>query len=448
MRAARPLAAGSGGEAGVPGPAFGGSPALALYLGASRLVGLLAHPWLARRAARGREDPARLGERLGRAGRARPEGRLVWLHGASAGEAVSLLPLAAELSGKGGARCLLTAGTVAAARRLAGALPEGCLHQYAPVDTAAAVRAFLDHWRPDAAVWAESELWPRLMVETARRGVPMLLVNARISGLSAARWARVPDMARALVGLFRRIDAQDRESAARFVALGAAPGRVREAGSLKAAAPPPGCDPAELAAARRAVAGRPVWLAASTHAPEEEIAAEAHVMAARALPGLLMVIVPRHPDRGEPIAAELGRRGLRVARRARGEVPGVETDVWLADTLGEMGLWLRLAPVAFIGGSLAPVGGHTPFEAAALGAAILHGPRTESFGPAYDALDAAGGAKGVGDAGELADAVVALLGSEAARRQMAGAAAAARARLAPDVAALAAQVLAMATERA
>ncbi|MEE8453456.1 MAG: glycosyltransferase N-terminal domain-containing protein, partial [Limibaculum sp.] len=344
-----------------------GSPALAVYLAATRLAGPLAHWLLARRMATGREDPLRLGERLGRAGVARPEGRLIWLHGASVGEALSMLPLIAELRRQApGVNCLATTGSVPSARRMAELLPEGCIHQFVPVDTGGAVRRFLDHWRPDLAVWVESEFWPGLMVATARRGTPMMLVNARVSARSARRWAWAPGMAAALVRLFRRIVTQDMETAARLVAMGADPGRVREGGNLKALIPAPGCDAAELEALRAALAGRPVWLAASTHAPEEDAVAEAHRVAARSVPGLLTILAPRHPERGEAIAAALAGQGLAVARRSRGEAPGPGTDVWLADTLGEMGLWLRLAPVAFVGGSIAVRGGHNPFEPAAL----------------------------------------------------------------------------------
>jgi len=419
-----------------------GSPALAAYLALSRIAGPAVRLWLRRRAAAGREDRSRLGERLGRAGAARPDGRLIWLHSASLGEGLSLLPLIAELRRQApGTSCLVTTGTVTAARRLAGALPEGCMHQYLPVDTAAAVGRFLGHWRPDLAIWVESELWPRLMVETARRGTPMMLVGARLSARSARRWAWAPGMAAALVRRFRLIVTQDAETVARLAAMGADPARLREGGNLKALAPAPDCDTAELARCRAALAGRPVWLAASTHAPEETMVATAH--RAAALPRLLTILAPRHPDRGDAIAARLAAQGLSVARRSAGETAGLQTAVWLADTLGEMGLWLRLAPVAFLGGSLAPVGGHNPFEPAALGAAILHGPGVANFAPAYAALDAAGGARRVSDAAELGKAVADLLGSEAARQAMAHAAAEVRRAMQPDIAALAREALAL-----
>ena len=340
-------------------------------------------------------------------------------------------------------RCLVTTGTVTSARRMAELLPQGCLHQFVPVDTAAAVRGFLDHWRPDLVIWVESEFWPGLMTATARRGIPMMLVNARVSARSARRWGWVPGMAATLVGSFRWIVTQDDETARRLVAMGADPARVREGGNLKALTPVPGCDAAAFERLRGLLAGRPVWLAASTHAPEEAAVAAAHRVAVRSLPGLLTILAPRHPKRGGEIAALLAGQGFSVARRSHGEVPGPETEVWLADTLGEMGLWLRLAQVSFIGGSIAPLGGHNPFEAAALSAAILHGPETGNFAPAYRTLDAAGGARTVVDGAGLGDAVAALLRDGVARKAMTDAAEGARGRLEPDVARLAREALAL-----
>ena len=355
-----------------------------------------------------------------------------------------MLPLIAEVRRQAPeVTCLVTTGTVTSARRMVELLPEGCIHQFVPVDTIGAVRRFLDHWRPDLALWMESEFWPGLMTATARRGTPMMLVNARVSARSARRWARVPGMAAALVRLFRRIVTQDAETAARLVAMGADPGRVREGGNLKALIPVPGCDVAELEALRAALARRPVWLAASTHAPEEAAVAEAHRVAARSLPGLLTILAPRHAERGNEIAALMAGQGLPLAQRSRRELPAPETDLWMADTLGEMGLWLRLAPVAFIGGSIAVLGGHNPFEPAALGAAILHGPETGNFAPAYAALAAVGGARCVADGAELGAAVAALLGSEETRRAMTDAAEAVRKGSEPDVAALARVALAL-----
>ncbi len=415
------------------------SAALALYLATSAAAEPLAARLLARRAARGKEDPARLGERLGHPGQPRPAGPLVWLHAASVGEATSALPLIAALAEAGDRRLLLTTGTRSAAETVGPRLPQGALHAYAPVDTRAAVRRFLAHWGPSLAIWVESEIWPRLMVETARAGVPMALVNARISERSARGWGRVPAMARALFGRFRLVLAQDGESAQRIAALGPAGLTVETFGTLKSAVVPE-ADPAALDAARAALTARAVWLAASTHEGEEDALAEA---VAQLPPETLLILAPRHPERGAAIAESLAARGLAIARRSQGETPKPATRIWLADTLGEMGLWYRLAPVAFVGGSWAARGGHTPFEPAALGTAILHGPRTENFAEAYAALAAAGGAREVAEPRALAAAVTALLAQPEARARMAAAAAEVRRRATPDLPALAARLRAL-----
>ncbi|MEM9148797.1 MAG: 3-deoxy-D-manno-octulosonic acid transferase [Pseudomonadota bacterium] len=416
-----------------------GSPALGAYLALSAVAEPAARLILRRRAARGKEDPARLPERRGWAGEPRPEGTLVWLHAASVGEATSALPLIDALgAARPGIWVLLTTGTRTAADLVGARLPSFARHQFAPVDTRASVRRFLAHWRPDLALWIESELWPRLIWQTAADGVPMALVNARISEQSARRWARAPAMAPALLGRFGLALTQDPETADRLRALGMAPEAVREGRSLKSAVLPAETAAEALSTAEAALAGRPVWLAASTHPGEEAMAFAAH----QAMPeASLLVLAPRHPDRGDEIAGLAEAAGLPHVRRSRGEMPGPSTRVWLADTLGEMGLWYRLAPAAFLGGSLVPMGGHTPFEPAALGAAILHGPHTENFQPAYGALACAGGAWALADAAELGPAVAHLLGDPEARRTMIAAAAQVRAQQTPDLPALAETLL-------
>jgi len=427
-------------EAAPPAPMK--DSALGLYLLASRLAGPLAPGLLARRARRGKEDPARMDERLGGARLPRPDGALIWLHGASVGEALSALTLVDALHrARPETEVLVTSGTVTAAERLAPLLPPGTRHAYVPVDTRAAVRRFLGHWRPDLAIWIESELWPRLIEETARRGTPMMLVNARLSEKSARAWAWAPAMAKRLIGHFARILTQDDETGPRLVRLGADPALVRHAGNLKVAAPPPGHDAQDLALIRAALGPRAAWLAASTHEGEEAAAAAAQAAMKARGEAPLLIIAPRHPARGEAIAAELERARLSVARRSLGAVPGPATDVWLADSLGEMGLWYRLAPVSFVGGSLTDRGGHNPFEPAALGSAILHGPHTANFAPAYAALAAAGGARRVADGAELAAAVPALLADEPARSAITRAAAGVRAAMMPDLAGIAAEAL-------
>lgn len=418
-----------------------GSRALSAYLALSAMAAPLAPILLARRQRRGKEDADRLGERLGRPAVERPEGPVVWLHGASVGEGMSLMPLVERLLALPAAPfCLVTTGTTTSARlvgeRLMAMAPEArARHQYVPVDTAPAVRGFLRRWRPDLAIWAESEFWPRLMWETARSGAPMMLVNARLSAASASGWRRVPGMAQRLMTLFDRIDAQDDTSATLLAGLGAAPERLHVTGNIKTLLSPPGADGASLAALEETLDGRRRWLAASTHAPEEVAALDAHLALAGEADGgsFLTMIAPRHPERGAEVAAMAAMRGLAHSRRSAGEGPPAEGGVWILDTLGEMGLWYRLAPVAFLGGSLAPLGGHNPFEPAALGCALVAGPSTRNFAPAYAALASAGGYRAVLSADALAPTVAALLDDPAGRERMVAAAKGAIASARPDI---------------
>jgi len=383
----------------------------ALYRAGTELLGPAIELWLKRRLARGKEDPARLPERLGRPGRARPPGRLIWLHAASVGEAMSVLPLIDRLlAARADASVLLTTGTVTSARLMAARLPARAFHQFVPVDRPSAVRRFLDHWRPDLALFVESELWPNLVGETAKRGRPMALVNARLSERSFRRWRRFGWLVRPLLGAFRLTLAQSEADAERLGALGAP--EVRCLGNLKSAGLPLGADEAALAELRLAVGARPRWLAASTHPGEEAIAADVHRRLAGRFPGLLTAIAPRHPERGPELARTLG---LAVGRRAAGEPPGA--DAYLADTLGEMGLLFRLCPVVFVGGSLVPHGGQNPLEPARLGCAVLFGPHMRNFAEAEARLLAAG-AERVADGAALAEAVGRLLADpgETARR--------------------------------
>jgi 3-deoxy-D-manno-octulosonic-acid transferase len=373
--------------------------------------------WLRRRVRLGKEDPARLGERRGIASRPRPAGPLVWIHAASVGESRSALPLLARvLDAHPRAHALMTSGTLTSARLLADALPPRALHQFAPLDVPAWIEGFLDHWRPDAALWLESELWPNTLAALAARGVPAALVNARMSESSFARWRRAGAVLRPPLDAFALVLAQTEEIAARFRMLGARD--ARHVGNLKYDVDRLSADPAALAEAGAALAGRPAWLAASTHPGEEEIVADAHRRLAPRVPGLLTILVPRHATRGDAIAAALRAGGVAVAQRSRGEAPRADTAFWLADTMGELGLFYRLAPVVFVGGSLVPHGGQNPLEPAALEAALLLGPHTFNFADIVGALTRAGAAREVIDAESLAEAVAALLVDAAARRRM------------------------------
>lgn len=398
------------------------NPWPALYRTLAAAAAPLVRRYLDRRCRRGKEDPQRLGERFGIAGTARPAGPLVWVHAASVGEALSVLALIERiLVQRPGLEVLVTTGTLASAQLLADRLPQRAHHHFVPVDLPAAVGHFLAHWRPNLAIWVESELWPNLVLETHRRGVPMLLVNGRLSERSLAGWRAFSGLARPVLGAFALCLAQDDAQAARFRRLGA--GQVASVGDLKTAAAPLAADPAMLAELRRQIGRRPLWLAASTHPGEEEIVAAAHHRLASQHPGLLTVVVPRHPVRGPAIAAMLRSRDLRVACRGAGDPIAVDTDIYLADTLGELGLFFRLAGIAFIGGSLVGKGGHNPFEAARLDCAILHGPDMANCAAMAGALGATGAALVVSDVDSLAVAVSRLLADRSERDARAAAAA-------------------------
>lgn len=395
---------------------------LRLYLAASRRGGGVARRWLEQRQAEGKENASRLPERMGVASAPRPDGPLIWFHAASVGEAASLLEMLRRLAqARPGLTCLVTTGTVTSAQFLADRLPDGCIHQFSPLDVVPWVERFLDHWRPDAAVFTESELWPAMLTEAHARGIPMLLINARISNRSFRRWRMTGGMARALLGRFERILAQDTLAGEQLAALGADPARLTVEGSLKEGAAPLPYNEAERAQMARAFAGRHLWLAASTHPGEEAIVLGAHLRARPVLPFLSLLLVPRHPARGDEVAEMVRARGLSVAQRSKGEPMTADTDVYLADTLGEMGLWYRIAPVSFIGGSLVEVGGHNPFEPALLGSAILFGPHVRNFIDGYRRLERAGAAVLVRNEAELSEAVVATLPPDRAAEMAAAA---------------------------
>lgn len=395
--------------------------ALGCYRGLGRLTLPAVRLLLQRRAARGKEDPTRLKERFGRASQARPPGPLVWFHGASIGEALSALPLIARLEqDRPDCQLLVTTGTVTSARLMAARLPARAIHQYVPVDLPFAVEAFLDHWQPDLAFLIESELWPNLVTRAAQRGVELVLINARISEASVRNWRRFPSLAQSMLQHFGLILTQTARDEARFRTLGA--NRLQTPGNLKFAAPVLPSDEAELESLRTALSGRTCWLAASTHPGEEEIVARSHCLLSAKVPNLLTVIAPRHPERGARIAAVLRDHGLTVARRSRSDTIGLDTEVYLSDTIGDLGLWYRLVPIAFIGGSLVPHGGHNLLEPAKLGAVLLCGPHTGNFADIAREMSERGALQRVEDGEGLCKAVERLLTDPTSRPPLAQAA--------------------------
>lgn len=380
---------------------------------------------LKRRALRGKENRARMEERLGNASRSRPDGALIWIHGASVGECLAALPLIDELLKAPDRSVLITSGTVTSANLMAERLPPRAFHQFAPVDAPAAVRRFLDHWRPAIGLFVDSEIWPNIVMESRARGIRLALVNGRLSARSFAGWRRLPRTAAALLSSYDLCLAQDAETADRLTALGAR--KVEITGSLKADAPPLPADAARLAALKQAIGARPVLLGASTHPGEDETILPAHDTLRKQFPDLLTIVVPRHPERGRDIAMLCGARP--VARRATGALPSGKTAVYVGDTMGELGLFFRVAPFAFIGGSLIPHGGQNPLEPARLGCAVLAGPHTENFIASYDAILAAQGAGRVHSSLEIASLAARLIADPAEARRMGEAASRAAASL-------------------
>jgi 3-deoxy-D-manno-octulosonic-acid transferase len=390
-------------------------PGPGLRLGTYRTLTSLARPLapaiLKLRQRRGKEDPSRLPERLGRPSAPRPGGQLAWFHAASVGETLSILPLIAALAeARHSLSFLLTTGTVTSAKLAAQRLGARTLHQYAPLDVPQHVRGFLDHWRPDLAVFTESEIWPNLILESFARRIPLTLVNARMADRSYRRWRRNKGVARTLFGRFSLVLAPNDALARRFKTLGAA--TTVAVGNLKIDTPPPPVDELELEGLKTAVDGRPLLLAACTHEGEDAIVADAHVELCRRFPDLLTIIAPRHPDRGAAIAELLQGRGMAAARRALGQLPDRACGVYVADTLGELGMLYKLAPVAFIGGSLVDRGGHNPIEAVRHGTAVITGPHWRNQADTYPALIEHNAAVVVHSAPELAEAARRLLGDD------------------------------------
>ena len=387
--------------------------ALTLYQAATVVAGPGLGLWLRARVSKGKEDPARLGERFGRPSKARPSGRLFWLHAASVGESGVALQLADGLLGRNAtAAVLITTGTRTGAARVEAAANPRIIHQFGPLDRPDAVRRFLEYWRPDWAIFVESEIWPNQILAAKAHGAALALVNARMSPATLANWKRAPKSARTVFGAFQSITTADARTAEGLLDLGAR--RAVYLGNIKFAAPAPPIDVMARAWLTKEIGDRPVWLAASTHEGEEEAVLEAHAQVRRALPDALLLLAPRHPERGAAVAALAGGAPRRSLNQPIGDAA-----VYVADTMGEMGTLYAAAPVALVAGSLRPeLKGHNPMEPAKIGAAILTGPHVESFDEAYEALFRAGGARVVDGAARIAAAVVELWQDEEACQRL------------------------------
>ncbi|MDQ6435047.1 lipid IV(A) 3-deoxy-D-manno-octulosonic acid transferase [Mesorhizobium sp. LHD-90] len=395
-------------------------------LQAYRLGGAIIYPvigtYVAWRASRGKEDRARRRERYGHASKPRPPGPIIWVHAASVGETNAVVPLVQRILGYG-VNVVLTTGTVTSAHLAQEVFGETVIHQYVPLDLKPAVDRFLDYWEPDLVIIAESEIWPMTILELGDRRVPQVLVNGRLSDRSFRSWKKRPYLAEALFENLAHVVAQSDLDGERFQALGARP--VTVSGNLKVDVGPPAADAGALAVLKGQIGKRPTWAAVSTHDGEEKYAAEVHLALKARHPGLLTIVVPRHPDRASALHSELSAMGLNVVRRTGGGEIKDDTDILLGDTIGEMGLYLRLTEIAFVGRSLAAEGGQNPLEPAMLETAVLAGRNVQNFRDSYQRLIDGGGARLVRDKDMLAGAVNYLLSNEPARREMISAGAAA-----------------------
>lgn len=410
---------------------MGGTPiGFRAYRTATTLLSPALPLFLRRRAGRGKEDTARIHERLGVDLPPRPDGPLVWVHGASVGECIAALPLIEALLRREDRTVLVTSGTVSSAKVMRERLPARAIHQFIPIDTPAATARFLDHWRPQIGLFVDSDIWPNLVLGAKERGVKLALVNARMSERSFGGWSWAPKTAAALLSAFDLCLAQDEEIAARFRRLGAH--GVHTIGSLKADAPPLPADGVRLSALQQAIAGRPVLLAAQTHPGEDETILPVHDVLRQTIPDLLTVLVPRHIERGAEIAMLCGTRPAR--RRVHGELPESDTAVYIADTMGELGLFYRLARFAFVGGSLVRHGGQNPLEPARLDCVVLAGPHTFNFTSAYEAIFRAQGLGLVLSSTEIIEIARNLLADRDAAKAIGEKAAAAAATLGGAVA--------------
>ncbi len=372
---------------------------------------------LSRRERRNKEDPTRRNERFGIADRPRPPGFLVWVHAASVGETNAVLPLIAALKARRPAlRFLLTTGTVTSAKLAADRAQDLAIHQYIPLDAPQYVRRFLEHWSPDLAILTESEVWPNLILETSAREIPTALVNGRLSAKSFRTWRRRISIAQQLFGCIDVVLAQNKAMAKRFSQLGARD--VVVAGNVKMDAPPPPVDLMELKRLREAIKDRQIFVATSTHPREEDLIASVHRVLAKDIEDLLTIIIPRHPERGTDIAQAIMAEGMDVRQRSAGQSPERPCDIYLADTIGEVGTFYALARLVFIGGSLVPHGGQNPVEAVKLGCGLLTGPHWHNFRDVYRELIRAGGCVEIQDPIDLAKEAGRLLADEAALEAM------------------------------
>lgn len=386
---------------------------LGLYLLFARLNAPLWRLILKRRLSQGKEDPARVHEKMGHDLAERPKGEVIWIHGVSVGESLSLLTLLTELGRiLPDTHFVLTTNTRTSADTLSRmGLPARVIHQYQPCDTTSAINRFLAHWKPSVAVFSELDMWPCLLSQTSKRNIPMLLINARMSARSVHKRRHFKGAYRSMVRMFDTILTQEDVSRDNFIAMGSNPKTTLTSGPLKIASAPLPDLPKEREALELAIGTRPHWLAASTHSSEEQRVLSAHAIALETRPDLLLVLAPRHPKFANETLALARPMFPHISQRSKGDRITPDTQVYLADTLGELGLFFRLAHTAFIGHSLEtedgpPLPGKNPYEALALDTLVMHGPDYADFEYIYGSLIDGGATCEIATPEDLAAAVL------------------------------------------
>ncbi len=397
---------------------FSATPLLRLYRKATCAFQPFSRLFLHRRLKQGREDESRIAERLGRTGQPRPDGLLLWVHAADIGEAHSALALISRLSPE--YRILMTTRTPASAHLMVQRLPKGVIHQFVPIDTPRSVARFLNHWQPDASIWMETDMRPNLVMATAERQIPFALLNAHLTKAEFKKWYRIPGFIPPLFTAFNLICAQSIRDAARLKVIGITD--AKRLGNLKYAASRLTTDTDLVDQFRHETGSRPVWLAAITHKGEEEIISQALVQLRGKFPDLLTIIALRHPERGKEVATLVARHGHLAAQRSKLQPITGDTNIYIVDTVGEMGLFYSVSSIVLVGGTLIDRGGHNPLEAASQNCALLIGPYCSDYLEPISDLRAAGAIKMVQNCDSLALELCRLLSDESVVKQHSAAA--------------------------
>lgn len=367
--------------------------------------------YIKKRKENGKEDIKRFNERIGRPSMKRPEGTLIWFHGASVGESLSMLPLIHKmLEIYPDTHIMVTTGTITSAELMAKRLPERAFHQYITIDNPLFTTRFIKYWRPDLVLWFESDLWPAMLSGIKRKNIPLILVNGRISNKSFKRWQQFDFISKELLGCFSLCLGQSEEDAYRLRVLGA-----RESvclGNLKYAGLPLPIDRDKENEITSQINGRTVWLASSTHHNEEAKIARMHKRLKEKFPDLLTIIAPRHPHRGPEIMEAIHETGLTASLRSENGKITPQTDIYVANTVGELGIWYDIAPLVFIGGSLIPHGGQNFIEPSRVRDAVIVGPHMFNFTDAMNRAKKADAVIQVNDIEELEETITQLLSNK------------------------------------